>query len=85
MYFSHRIRPTEAHLTLNGPNIPFVSHAKYLGVNFDERITWRLHIEMIETMVFSYSLFKSELLRANIKLTPHKALMRSAITYACPA
>jgi hypothetical protein len=44
IYFSHGLRLPEAHLTLNGQNIPFVSHVKYLGVIFDKRITWRLHI-----------------------------------------
>jgi hypothetical protein len=32
-----------------------------------------------------YSLFKSERLNANIKLTLHKALIRSVMTCACPA
>jgi hypothetical protein len=45
---------------------------------------------MIEAKAFRifiriYSLFKSERLSANIKLTLHKALIRSVITYACPA
>jgi hypothetical protein len=39
-------RPPESCLTLNGRNIPFVNSAKYLGVIFDKRVTWRLHIEM---------------------------------------
>jgi hypothetical protein len=64
-YFSHRIRAPESLLTLNGRNIPFVNNVKYLGVIFDERITWRLHIDMIEAKAFrtfirTYSLFKSE-------------------------
>jgi hypothetical protein len=33
----------------------------------------------------TYSLFKSKLLSTNIKLTLHKALIRSVMTYACPA
>jgi hypothetical protein len=50
---------------------------------------WRLHIEMIEAKAFRtfiriYSLIKSERLSANIKLTLHKALIRSVMTYACP-
>jgi hypothetical protein len=74
---------------LNGRNIPFVNNVKYLGVIFDKRITWRLHIEMIKAKAFRtfiriYSLFKSERLSANIKLTLHKALIRSVMTYACP-
>jgi hypothetical protein len=74
----------------NGRNIPFVNSVKYLGVIFDKRMTWSLHIEMIVAKVFMtfirmYSLFKSERLSANIKLTLHKALIRSVMTYACPA
>jgi hypothetical protein len=77
-------------LSLNGRNIPFVNHVKYLGVIFDKRITWRLHIEMTEAKAFRtfiriYFIFKSERLSTNMKLTLHKALIRSVMTYACPA
>jgi hypothetical protein len=49
---------------LNGQNISFVNHVKYLGVVCDKRIAWRLHIEMIEAKAFRmfiriYSLFRS--------------------------
>jgi hypothetical protein len=45
---------------------------------------------MIETKAFrafitTYSLFKNKRLSINIKLTLHKALIRSVMTYACPA
>jgi hypothetical protein len=87
---SHRHRLVEARLTLNGWNIPFVEQVKYIGVMFDERITWRFHIEVIEAKAFRtfirvYSIFRSERLSANIKLALHKALIRSVMTYACPA
>jgi hypothetical protein len=49
IYFSHRNRPPYSLLTLNGRNIPFVNSVKYLGVIFDKKITWKLHIETIET------------------------------------
>jgi hypothetical protein len=58
IYFTHRNRPPNSPLTLNGRNIPFVN-----SVIFDKRMTWRLHIEMIEafrTFIRIYSLFKSE-------------------------
>jgi hypothetical protein len=89
IYVSHRLTPPEAHLTLNVRNTSFANRVKYLGVNFDKRITWGLHIEMIEgkafrTFIRVYSLFKSERLRDNIKLTLHKTLIRSIISYACP-
>jgi hypothetical protein len=43
-------------------------------------MTWRLYVEMIEAKAFKtfiriYSLFKSERLSTNIKLTPYKALI----------
>jgi hypothetical protein len=69
IYFSHKLRPPVAHLTLNGRNIPFVNRVKYLSIIFDKRITWRLHIEIIEakalrTFIKIYSLLKSERLSA---------------------
>jgi hypothetical protein len=43
---------------LNGRNIPFVNNVKYLGVIFHKRITWRLHIEMIEAKADRGSRFR---------------------------
>jgi hypothetical protein len=45
---------------------------------------------MIEAKAFkkfirTCSLFKNECIIANIKRTLHKALLRSVMTYACPA
>jgi hypothetical protein len=89
-YSFSRFRHPEAHLTLNGRNIAFVNHVKYLGVILHKRITWRLHIEMIESKAFGtfiriYSLFISDNLSANIKLALHKAQIRSVMTYVCSA
>jgi hypothetical protein len=57
---------------------------------FDKKITRGPHTEMIEAKASrkffrTYSPFKSERLSPNIKLTLHKALIRSVMTYACPA
>jgi hypothetical protein len=87
IYFSHQRRLHASLLTLNGRNIPSVNSVKYLGVTFDIRMTWRLHMETIEPKAFRtfirlYSLFKSERLSANIKLTLHKVLIKSVMTYA---
>jgi hypothetical protein len=89
-WFWVRHRSPQAHFKLNGWKIPFVNHVKYLGVIFYNRITWRLHTEMIEAKAFRTviricSPLKSERLSANIKLTLHKTLIRSVMTYACPA
>jgi hypothetical protein len=53
-------------------------------------MTRRLHIEKIEakavrTFIRLYFLFKSEGIKASVKLTLHKALITSVMTYACPA
>jgi hypothetical protein len=52
IYFTHRNRPPDSLPTLNGWNIPFINSVKYLGVIFDKRMTWRLHMEMIEAKAF---------------------------------
>jgi hypothetical protein len=74
---------------LNGQNVPFVNNVKHLSVIFNMMITWRPHIAMIEAKAFKIfitirSLLKSECLSINIKLTLHKTLIRSLMTYACP-
>jgi hypothetical protein len=48
IYFSRSRQRPDSHLTLNGRNIPLVNSIKYLNVIFDKKVTWRLHIEMIE-------------------------------------
>jgi hypothetical protein len=90
IYVSHQLKLPEAHLTLKGRNIPFVNRVKYLVVIIDKRITWRLHRMMTEakaSRAFNriYSVFESGHLSININLTLHKALIRSVMTYTCPA
>jgi hypothetical protein len=45
IYFSGRVRVPEDMLQLNGGDIPFVNNVMYLGVTFERRMTWILHIE----------------------------------------
>jgi hypothetical protein len=82
IYFSHRIRPPEP--------LPFLNSVKYLVVFFGKKITCRLHIETVaakayRTFIRLYFLFKSDRLSTGSKLTFHEALIRSIMTYACPA
>jgi hypothetical protein len=44
-----------------------------------------IEAKAFRTFVRNCSRFKSERLRANIKLTTDKALIRLVMTYACPA
>jgi hypothetical protein len=76
-------------LQLNGRNIPLVNSVKSLGVIFDRRMTWRLHVEKfaskaLGTYVRTYPIFKSKHLNANIKLIMYRALITSIMTYASP-
>jgi hypothetical protein len=56
IYFTHRNRLPDSLLKLNERNIPFVNGVKYIGVLFDKRMTWRLHIQMIEPQPSEHSL-----------------------------
>jgi len=63
---------------------------KYLGVIFDKKLTWRLNIEMIAIKAFFiflsiYPILKRERLSVGAKLIIYTALIRSMLTYACPA
>jgi hypothetical protein len=65
----------------------FVNHVKNLGVVSNKRIIERLHIEINEakalrTFIRNYTLSKSERLSTNFKVTLHKAMIRSVMTYA---
>jgi hypothetical protein len=44
-----------------------------------------IEAKAFRTFIKIYCLFKSERFIANIKLTLYKALIRSEMTYACPA
>jgi hypothetical protein len=44
-----------------------------------------IEAKAFRTFIRIYSLFKNEPLSANIRLTHHKALIRSVMTYTCPA
>jgi hypothetical protein len=44
-----------------------------------------INAKAFRTFITVYSLLKSKRLRTNIKLTHHKALVRSVMTYVCPA
>jgi hypothetical protein len=44
-----------------------------------------IEIKAFRAFITSYALLKNKRLSTNIKLTLHKALIRSIMTYACPA
>jgi hypothetical protein len=89
-YFSKSLKRVEAYLTLKGRAITFFNDVKYLGVTFDRKVTWSNFIDWIankalRTFIQLYSLLKSDKLSIKTKMTLYKALIRSKMTYACPA
>jgi hypothetical protein len=90
IYSSHRHRQVGNCLKWNGEDISFVNFIEYLGVNFDRKITRRLHKEVITTETFRIFFcdfpffFQNERLSISIKLSLQKALIRSILTYTCP-
>jgi hypothetical protein len=74
IFISHQIRPSESLLILNGQNFPFVNSVKYLGVFFDKKMTWKVHLETTEARAFRTFIricppFRSEQLSTVIKFT----------------
>jgi hypothetical protein len=72
---------------LKGLNVPFVNQAKYIGVILGENYMEILKTDRSQSLqnISVHSLFRRKRLSVNIKLTFHKALIRSVMTYACPA
>lgn len=74
---------------MNGQNIPFVSHVKFLSVIFDEIIIRRMHAETTADKTFRifvhvYFPFKIKRLNVNIKLSLYKALITSITILSSP-
>jgi hypothetical protein len=91
---SMRIRPSPSTSLTDVDRSGLTLHLKDgifpFGVIFYSTVTWRHHIDPIvtkalRTLIRTYPLLKSERLSAKSKLTLYKPLMRSKMTYACPA
>jgi hypothetical protein len=57
IYFSHRLKPPEAHITLNIQNIPFVHHVKYLSVIFDKKFFQGAHQSAFCTQLSTFLMY----------------------------
>jgi hypothetical protein len=76
-------------LQLNGQKILFVNNVTYLGITLHRKMTWRHHIKRtvpkaLGMYIRTLSIFKSESLSTNIKLTLYKSLIRGVMTHICP-
>jgi hypothetical protein len=88
MYVRQRLNyNSENQCFLRGPNQGVINGT---SLEFSQYPVWRLHIETVKAKAFRtfikiYYPLKSEGLSTNIILALHKALIRSIMTYACPA
>jgi len=85
MYNEDKTQLVKSHLTLKGRNIPFINNVKYLGVNFDGKITCRnSRCQGLSNIYQNLPPFKCEHLSANTQLIFYKGLIRCVMTYAYP-
>lgn len=69
--------------------IPHKNIVKYLGINLDERLHYRMHIDIqlkkaVQIFMGLKKLFYSKYLHPEVKLIRYQLLVRPIITYGCP-
>ena len=88
--FTKRRPPVPPPLLLFGSNLEYSQHARYLGVDLDRKLTFRLHLQTIANRTTSkllalYPILKSHDLTLKAKLHIYLIMIRPALTYAAPA
>ena len=76
----------ERTIKINDDTIPFSTHTKFLGVNIDNNLIWKPHINYIVTKiskVVGILLHLSKELPKNILTLIYKTLIIPCITYCC--
>ena len=76
----------ESLIKINGEKIPFCTHTKFLGVNIDNNLTWKPHINHIVTKIskgVGILLHLSKELPKNILTLIYKTLFLPYFTYCC--
>ena len=89
MHFCTRQRTltiSESLININGDTIPFSTCTKFLGINIDNNLTWKLHINYIKKNM-SKGVVKiqhlSKELPKNILTLIYKTLILPYFTYCC--
>ena len=89
MLFNTRQRTlaiNESLMEINDDTIPFSTHTKFLGVNIDNNLTWKRHINYIVTKIskgVGILLHLSKELPKNILTLIYKTLILPYFTYCC--
>ena len=88
--FTKRRPITNETVCINNTNIEWSSHAKYLGLNLDKKLTFTYHINTICDKAIGVMSNLFPIFNINFKLSKHNklilytAMIRSILTYACP-
>ena len=81
--------PMPSNLKLNGQEIPFVEHFTYLGVTFDDKLSWKKHIEERVKKCKRDLMVARKLVSTTWGLTPdrmtwlYQSIVRPALDYSC--
>ena len=77
-------------ITFNGVNVPFVKHAKYLGIHVDTKLNWTHHIKLTASKAYQrlgmlYPMLKKESgINTKTALIIYKATILPLMTYGSP-
>lgn len=85
--FNKKHRVPERQLKLNEQPIAWTKTSKYLGITFDQKLTWKTHTDNMKkigttAIVRLYPLLKNKHLNLRCKLKIYLTVIRPAITYA---
>lgn len=85
--FNKKHRIPDRNLKQNGQPIAWANNAKYLGLTFDRKLTWKTHTDNQKkigtiAMIQLYPLLKNEHFNLRYKLMIYLTVIRPAITYA---
>ena len=78
-------------LFVNGEEIPVVTQSKYLGIIFDNKLTWKDHLKYAltkakqRTAFFHQRFYDSHRLSTDTRLLIYETLIRPILTYGAPA
>ena len=77
-------------LSVDGVDVPYTATAKYLGVIYDRRLTWKPHVHTLKQSFHGRlsqiaPLLRSPSLSLATKIMLYRSYLRSALTYAIAA
>ncbi|XP_072389548.1 uncharacterized protein [Diabrotica undecimpunctata] len=88
IFTRHNMKPMQQ-ITIDCIEFPMDTNVKYLGITLDKKLTWKLHIEQIETKCNKGLNFLKSIMRSWWGAEPQTALIfykgyiRSIIDYGC--